>query len=202
ADNEVRTYAGWNSTTGTPTGATQVTRDDYDNGYSETLTMTATPHLTNGVPDGSEAIANVQSLTRTFTNAAGQVIEEDDYFNLNGITYSTNPYLGTINVNYYATYYSYDTAGNQIRVQSPTGKITRTVYDGQGREVSTWIGTDDTPTSGTWSPSNEAGMIQLTSEIYDNGGMGDGNLTETVSYPGHNEAPQIIQYFYDWQDRQ
>ena len=87
----------------------------------------------------------MQSLTRTFTDTSGQETEEDAYFNLNGLTYSTDPYLGTINVNYYATYYGYDADGNQDRVQSPAGTITRTVYDGQGREVSTWIGTNDRP---------------------------------------------------------
>jgi hypothetical protein len=33
----------------------------------ESLTMSATPHLTNGVPDGTEAIGNVQSLSRSLT---------------------------------------------------------------------------------------------------------------------------------------
>ena len=43
ADNEVRTYPGWNSDTDTPTGPTQVMIDDMALGYTETLTMTAAP---------------------------------------------------------------------------------------------------------------------------------------------------------------
>src|SRR5207249_2031164 len=44
----VRTYAGWNSSTNLPTGPTQVSREDRAGSYTETLTMTATPHLTAG----------------------------------------------------------------------------------------------------------------------------------------------------------
>ena len=201
-DQEVRTYPGWNSSTGLPTGPTQVTRENDAEGYTETLTMTATPHLTNGVPDGTEAISGLQSLSRSLINAAGQEVEEDDYFNLSGVTYSTTPYLGTVNVNYYATLYGYDQFGRQNRVQKPTGTIERTVYDDQGRVSSTWVGTNDTPASGGWSPTNPAGMVEVSSDVYDNGGVGDGNLTQETQYPGGSAAPEVTQYWYDWRDRQ
>jgi RHS repeat-associated protein len=42
---EVSVYPGWNSSTGTPTGPTQVTRQDRPGSYTETLTMSAAPHL-------------------------------------------------------------------------------------------------------------------------------------------------------------
>ena len=42
------------------------------------LTMTATPHLTGGVPDGTEAISGVQTLSRGLTNAAGQTVASID----------------------------------------------------------------------------------------------------------------------------
>ena len=58
---EVRVYTGWNAATGLPTGPTEVVRHD-PSGYDETLTMTAAPHLTNGVPDGTEAIGGLQTL--------------------------------------------------------------------------------------------------------------------------------------------
>ena len=48
-------------------------RDDTAGSYTETLTMSATPHLTSGVPDGTEAIGDVQTLSRTYTNGGGQV---------------------------------------------------------------------------------------------------------------------------------
>jgi YD repeat-containing protein len=201
AAHEVRIYPKWNTVTETPGGPTQVSRTDLANGYSESLTMTAEPHLTNGVPDGTEEIDDLQSLSRTFTNAAGQVVEQDVYFDLDGLSYSTDPYLGTVNTNYYATFFSYGITGLQERVELPSGTIQRTVSDGQGRVRSTWVGTDDTPESGDWSPSNPAGMVQLTAYLYDGGGVGDGNLTQLTQFPGGSADPRVTQYFFDWRNR-
>src|SRR5262249_34088849 len=142
-DHEVRTYAGWDSTAHTPTGPTQVVREDRANGYVEALTMSATPSLTSGVPNGTEAISGGQTLSRSLTNAAGQLVEVDQYFNLSGVTYGTMAHLGTSGTNYYATLYGYDERGRQDRVQLPTGTIDRAVYDGLGRVVSQWEGTND-----------------------------------------------------------
>ena len=36
--------------------------------------MSATPHVTNGQPDGTEAISDVQTLSRTYINSGGQVV--------------------------------------------------------------------------------------------------------------------------------
>jgi RHS repeat-associated protein len=201
---EVLTYPGWNSTTNQPTGPTQVRREDRPGSYVEMLTMSATPHLTGGVPDGTEAIGNVQTLSRSLTNSAGQVTEVDQYFNLNGVTYSTTAHLGTLNTNYYATLDSYDHRGRLERVQAPTGTITRTVYDGLGRVVSTWVGTNDTPASGYWSPTNNtspANMVQVTGNVYDGGGVGDGNLTQVTQYPGGGAANRVTNNYYDWRER-
>ena len=203
-DHETRVYAGWNSGTGLPTGPTQVERYDMAGSYEETLTMSATPHLTSGVPDGTEAIASIQTLSRTYINSGGQVVEEDNYFNLSGVTYSTSTYIGTAGTNYYATTFGYDVDGRQNRVEYPTGTIDRTVYDGENRIVSTWEGTDDTPSSGTWSPTNNtspSNMVELTSDVYDGGGVGDGNLTQETQYPGGSAANEVTDNWYDWRDR-
>ena len=203
-DHEERIYAGWNSSTGTPTGPTQVIRQDMANNYTETLTMTATPSLTSGVPNGTESISSVQSLSRSYTNTGGQVTETDAYFNLSGVTYSTSTFIGTAGTNYYATTYGYDTDGRQNRVELPTGTIDRTVSDGQGRKLSMWVGTDDTPSSGAWSPSNNtspSNMVEVASNVYDGGSVGDGNLTAMIQYPGGSAANRETDYFYDWRDR-
>jgi hypothetical protein len=68
--------------------------------------------------------------------------------------------------------------------------------------LSTWVGTDDTPVCGTWSPENPAGMVQVTANIYDGGSVGDGNLTQLTQYPGGSADPRVTQFFYDWRDRQ
>ena len=204
ANNQVNEYDGWNSSTDKPTGPTQVTIDDMAAGYTETLTMSATPAVSGGVPTGTESIADVQSLSRSYTNDAGQVIEEDNYFNLGGLTYSSGA-MGTSGVNYYQTQYGYDADGRQSVVIDPQGTITITVFDGQGREVSTWVGTDDTPSSGAWSPTNNtapSNMVETKSFVYDNGGVGDGDLTQVTQYPGGSAANRVTDYFYDWEDQQ
>ncbi|MEI7687132.1 MAG: hypothetical protein WCL32_19105, partial [Planctomycetota bacterium] len=147
-------------------------RDDRAGGYTETLTMSAAPHLTGGRPDGTEAISGIQSLSRSYVNDAGQVIASDTYFDLTGVTYSTSATLGAAGVNYLRTTTGYDHRGRANRTVSPDGVIHRTVYDGQGRVVSEWIGSDDTPSSGYWSPTNPAGMVELRDYVYDNGGIG------------------------------
>ncbi len=202
-NHEVRTYAGWQTATNTPTGPTLVAREDWAKGYTETLTMTAAPAVAGGRPLGTEAVSGVQTLARTYTNAAQQVDHEDAYFNLTGLTYSTSTSLGTLGTNFYRTSYDYDHTGRQDKVVSPTGTITRTVYDGLGRPISTWVGTDDTPTSGYWSPTNTAGtdLVKVSEYEYDGGGVGDGNLTKLTLHPGGGADDRVTQYAYDWRDR-
>jgi RHS repeat-associated protein len=200
-DQEERIYAGWDAVNNVPTGPTQVVRYDQAGSYTETLTMSATPHLTGGLPDGTEAISGLQTLTRDYSNSAGQVVMHDAYFNLTGLTYSTSTTLGTQGTNFYRTTYAYDERGRQNKVVSPTGTITRTVYDGLGRVVSKWVGTNDTPTSGYWSPTNPAGMTKIEDDVYDNGGVGDSTLTKMTQHPGGTAADRETDYFYDWRDR-
>src|SRR5262249_55904263 len=88
---EVPTYRGWNSTTHTRTGPTEVYRYDRPGSYSEMLTMTATPSLDgSGRPTGQESIASIQTLSRSYTSSAGQVVSVDHYFNLSGLSYTTS----------------------------------------------------------------------------------------------------------------
>ncbi len=203
-DHEERIYAAWNSGNDAPTGPTQVIRADYANGYTETLTMSATPGVTSGRPDGTETIDDLETLSRRYTNTAWQVTYQDDYFDLSGLTYSTSTSLGTEGTNFYRTQFGYDELGRQDRVESPTGTIYRTVSDFLGRIVSQWVGTDDTPAMGEWSPDNNtspSNMIQVAAYAYDNGAIGDGNLTEMTLYPGGSAADRVTDYFYDWRNR-
>src|SRR5262245_46387163 len=88
--------------------------------------------------------------------------------------------------------------------KTPTGTIHRTVYDGLGRAVSEWVGTNDTgatnadPTGGGASGNN---MVKVTENQYDGGGVGDGNLTQTTQIPGGGAADRVSQFSYDWRDR-
>ncbi|MBM4091636.1 MAG: hypothetical protein FJ276_19745, partial [Planctomycetes bacterium] len=68
---------------------------------------------------------------------------------------------------------------------SPEETITRSVFDDVGRFASQWVGTDDTPSSGTWSPTNNSGanMTKVAEYQYDDGDDGgNGNRTKQISY--------------------
>jgi RHS repeat-associated protein len=205
ANHEVRVYPGWNAASHAPAGPTQVYREDWGQGYTETLTMSAAPGLDGGGrPTGQEAIASLQTLSRSYTNTAGQVVYDDDYFNLSGLAYSTSTSLGTENANFYRTRYGYDERGRQDRTQLPTGTIEYAVHDGLGRVVSTWVGTDDAgathedPSGGGAAGNN---MAQLGACQYDSGGVGDSDLTQETQLVGGGQPDRVSQMYYDWRDR-
>ncbi len=90
---------------------------------------------------------------------------------------------------------------------APGGTITRSVFDDSGRLASQWVGTDDTPTSGDWSPSNNSGanMTMVVQYEYDNGDAGgNGNRTKEIRYltDAVEANARVTQYKYDWRDRQ
>jgi hypothetical protein len=129
-----KTYPGFDGTN--TTGPIQVMRDYYpaaNSGnlfYSETLTTSATPHLTSGVPDGTETISgsNIQSLQRDYVNGGGQLIWSDKYFSFSGLSYSQTVSLssgvpadiGTLGTHYYRTTLGYDEAGRENRPERST----------------------------------------------------------------------------------
>lgn len=200
---EVRTYQGWDAATNLPTGPTSVYRTDRAGRYSEMLTMSATPTVVGGRPDGTEAVANIQSLTRSYQNDAGQTVRTDTYFDLTGVTYSTAPNLGVQNTNFLRTTQDYDKQGRPNRSVSAAGTIYRTEYDGLGRVVSEWVGTDDTPTTGFWSVTNTAGtdMVKVREYQYDGGGVGDSNMTQATEFPGGGAADRVTVSWFDWRNR-
>src|SRR5260370_37994399 len=137
--------------------------------------MWSTPRLAGGVADGTEAISNLQTLSRVYTNSAGQVVRKDSYFSLSGVTYSTAANIGTLNTNYYEAAQDYDARGWLTRAVTALGTITRQVHDGLGRTLSVWVGTNDSPAA-TWSPTNNnspANMVQTVGYQDDGGCVGD-----------------------------
>src|SRR5262249_15868586 len=138
-NHEMRVYRGWNTSTNLPTGPTEDSRIDRANSYVETLTMSATPHLTSGAPDGTQAISSVQTRARRYISAGGHLTADDKYFNLSGVTYSTSAHIGTLNTNYYETSYGYDSRGRLSTTTLPTNTVETTNYDGLGRVTSTAV---------------------------------------------------------------
>jgi hypothetical protein len=98
--------------------------------------MSAAPVVSGERPTGTEAVNGLQTLSRTHTNAGGQVVTSDAYFNLAGLVYTTATNLGTPDTHFYRTQYGYDGAGRRDRTLAPSGTIYRTVVDGLGRVVS------------------------------------------------------------------
>lgn len=165
--------------------------------FSGTVTVTGNQIVLPGVNGTNGSLLNLtgngttgspqytlQSLSRTLTNTAGQTMESDAYVSITNATYlatSVNSaYSGTAGTNYYATTYGYDQDGRQNMVKTPTGTITRTLYDGLGRAVSSWIGTNDTgatnadPTGGGASGNN---MTCMSVSLYDSAG----HLTRSIA---------------------
>jgi RHS repeat-associated protein len=229
--NEVRVYPGWHYDASlgqyTTTGPVQVTRYNEPGSYSETLSYAYAPVSGVTVPTGTDAIttSSIQSLSRSILNSAGQTVETNAYFSLAGVTYSAaSVHLGTASNdsgtgNYTATFYGYDDLGRQNHVVDATGTATDTFFDVLGRVTGTWVGTDDVPptdlngdgsinyedftdtiAAGDPAPSG-TNMVEVSRNVYDDGGIGDGNLTETIAYPGGGQADRATLNFYDWRDR-
>ena len=205
SNHEVRTYPGWTGTA--TTGPEQVSRQDWGQKYADSMTLSGTissTYISGGVPLGTEPLTGLtlQTLNRSRVNNAGQTIQSDAYFNFSSTTYSTSSSFGTLGTNFYRTSFDYDKRGRLSKTVSPTGTITRNEFDGLERLVSTFVGTNDTPSFGYWSLLNTAGtnMTEVASNVYDNGGVGDGNLTQSTQYPG-DAAARVTQYFPDWRDR-
>jgi len=112
---------------------------------------------------------------------------------------------GTKDTNYVETSYGYDSLGQRDRVVAPGGTITRTVYDALGQPISIWIGTDDVPTTGDWSPDNNSGanMVKVVEYVYDNNQAGGNSNRTKVIRPvdGTESNDRETEYFYDWRDR-
>ena len=118
----------------------------------------------------------------------------DRYVDLTGVTYSTSATLGTEGVNYLRTRYAYSNQGKVDRVQNPAGTITLYRHDGLARTVAAYVGTDDSTTDGyKWNPSNASAtsnMVLVSTNEYDDGGVGNGNLTSVTQYPGVGADPR------------
>ncbi|MDR3618225.1 MAG: RHS repeat-associated core domain-containing protein [Paludisphaera borealis] len=205
---EVRTYRGWNATTGTTTGPIEVTRYDYGNNFDETFTMATAAAKSGGagtyVPTGAETVANLRSLSRILYDKGGRVVEVDDYFDFTGAPYSaTSQKLGAAGTNYYATTYGYDHRGRTSRIVDALGTITFYVYDSLGRVATTSVGTSDIYSL----PPATSDMKIVARYEYDGRGVGDGNLTKATTYPngdgdsGTPVNPRVTQYAYDWRNR-
>ncbi len=138
---EVRTYAGWNSTTHNITGAITLYRKDIDGNYTETISYVwndaaGVPVDASNRPTGAESLTDsrtaIQSLSRSLMNSAGQVVQILQYIDLTGLTYSTARTFGAKNVNYFEIDYTYGFWGNRTGVTDALGNTTTYAHAANG----------------------------------------------------------------------
>jgi len=198
---EIRVYPGWDESEEKTTGPTQVYREDWARSYIEMLTMSATPNTSASIPLGTEAISDLESLSRVVLNTAGQPIYRDEYWQLD--TYSVSPAeLVSGDFEHYRSETQYAARGGIKKTVTPTGTITRYIRDSLNRVIEVWIGTDDEPDTSYWPNETEGtDLVQVYSYTYDSGGIGDGNLTEITAMPGGDADDRVTDCFYDWRNR-
>ena len=208
ANREVRTYGGWDAVSGTSLLPTQISRHDRTDNYYESLTLSTAPAVdAEGLPTGGELIVSsqIESLSRQRMNSAGQVTEQDRYYSLADVDYSTDPNIPDREFGIEGTHFLrsdtyYDSRGRVARSEDAAGTIMRTVFDGLDRVVSTWTGTDDTTYH--WSPTNPADMLQTMGYEYDDGGVGDGNVTESKTiFDDGTDDFYLTEHLYDFRNR-
>jgi RHS repeat-associated protein len=154
-----------------------------------------------GLSAGTDQTHYVRWTRPVYDAVTGEVTATHDYFDIPASGY------GTKDTNYTESLVSYDAQGRRDRSVSPGGTISRTVFDTLGRVSSQWIGTDDTPSSGSWSPSNNSGanMTKVAQFEFDGGATGgNGNQTKVIRYLTDDvEAnARVTKMKYDWRDRQ
>ncbi|RPI59950.1 MAG: hypothetical protein EHM48_08050, partial [Planctomycetaceae bacterium] len=171
-----------------PIGPETVVRHDLRYGYIDTYTTSG------GV---------LLSLTRQILDNAGRVVAEDRFLTFGGKTYSqlcasqdnltsitksihTDAEQETGKACYYRTTYEYNTAGLMYKSTDAMNGVTEQEYDSLGRPTKSKIG----------------GVV-VKSVIYDNGGVGDSNVTAVELYPnGEGKADtRRTAFHYDWRNR-
>lgn len=207
ADKEKRIYRGWyvEADVGYVTGPIEVIRDDQANGYLEVLTANVTLTTADYEDLEDAAFTKVQSITRHYFNTADQLTGTRKYYNLSGLAYSTSPNLGT-SANYHISLTGYDERGNVNREQDFGGTITRYIRNGADWITSMYVGTNDRPETGSWSPSNNSNggelavltnMTNVAEFEYNKNGASYG----PAMYPGGNESDRYVSNYLDWRDR-
>ena len=189
-----------------PTGVpVTIMQEDWAQGFVQTLTMEAP-----GTHTGSEPLTNVKSLSRAYLDSAGRIYWSDRYWNLAGLSNYSEKNLGQVKTHYYRTEYGFDQAGRPDRVRNAVGTVTRIVYDWLGRQESVWVGINDQPISGAWSPTSQLNLVKVRQNEYDGGSAhtGDGNLTRVTLRPSGRDTPlpnderhRVTQMWYDWRNR-
>ncbi len=132
----------------------------------------ATATITGATPTGTETLTELarRSYTR---DDYGYMEKTQTYFDLPG-----NWNTGTEGTNFYESEnLAYTLDGRLLRSQDTLGTISAMVYDGLGRAVTQWLGTDATGATRT-DPEGSGGndLVKVGQSFYDLDGDGTGTL--------------------------
>jgi YD repeat-containing protein len=107
---------------------------------------------------------------------------------------------GTDGTHYDQTSFAYDTLGRRVRTLAPHGTISRVTFDGIGRQIESWVGTNDFGEVGG-SSSGTNNMTRLSLTVYDGGAAGGNSLvTQTTAYKDSSTGDSTS-YAYDVRGR-
>lgn len=143
-------------------------------------------------PPAADETLVERSRQATDYDWSGRTISVRSYFNLAQLSLTD---LGVEGVNYYVQPgATYDDRGRVLRAADSLGNIAATVYDANGREVESWVGTNaseatsEDPSGGAIGASAGNDMVQVSGTVYDNyGEMGESlrlkpNLTTLAAF--------------------
>jgi len=107
---------------------------------------------------------------------------------------------GTTGNQYDETTYAYDDRGRAVRAEAPHGTVTRTTFDGLGRVVAQWMGTNDSLFPG--SSGSGDNMTKISETVYDDGNVGNNLVTKTTQFVNATTADdRVATYIYDVRNR-
>lgn len=107
---------------------------------------------------------------------------------------------GTEGTHYDSTRFGYDNGGRRARVLAPHGTISRTVYDGVGRPIESWMGTNDQSFPGG-STSGSDNMVKTSVTAYDAAGRVVSVTADADGDWGTSGDQRVTVYGYDARDR-
>jgi RHS repeat-associated protein len=107
---------------------------------------------------------------------------------------------GTDGTHYDQTSFAYDTLGRRVRTLAPHGTISRVTFDGIGRQIESWVGTNDFGELGG-SSSGTNNMTRLSLTTYDGGSAGGNSLVTQTTVYKDSSTGDSTSYAYDVRGR-
>ncbi len=153
-----------------------------------------------------EADADIETAVESMTDGTLARLSVTNYDEAGGRVESSWLYFdipaslpGTEGTHYDETTFTYDDAGRRETSTSPTGTISKTVYDVLGRSIESWVGTDN-------SGGGSDDMTKVSATVYDDGDPGENSLVTKVTTDedgnwGTTGDQRVTEFIYDYRNR-